>query len=161
MSVSADVASYVILRKRDSELRYDTLALLASEKDEYTDDSIEEGVSYYYALAAVDYGGLCSPLSNIVVAEIPAKAEKVTLNASRTSQGVRLSWNGAARNKTVGRTVIYRTDPTGNIHSYATTQGTEYTDTDISTATSYSYYIRYQYSDGSESPMSNEVKISF
>ena len=159
-SVSGDVKNVVLFRKSDLKGRFDTLAILQPRDTEYSDSNIEEDKTYYYALKAVDNGGLCSELSNIVAATISAKPEKIVFNATATPNGVILKWNTSQLRKQVVSTIIYRGVNSDDISTYAIVQGNEYTDTDVAATKTYRYYIRHRYEDGSESPLSNEVKIT-
>lgn len=160
-SASGDVAGTILFRKTDLDQRFDTLAALPARSTEYADNGIEEGETYYYALKAVDNGGLYSELSNIVAADIPAKAEKISFNTTLTPDGVLLKWNTSSLRKQVRKTVVYRAEQQGELSTYAIVQGNEYTDTDVSAGRTFRYCIRHQFEDGTESSLSDEVKISF
>lgn len=158
-SASSDVSNYIIYRKNNIDNKFDTLIVLSAQVSEYTDNTAEEGEKYYYAIQAKDVSNNYSPLSNIITANIPAKAEKITFSAIYTSKGVVLKWNPASQRKDVKATTIYRADLPSELHSYLNVQGSEFIDSDIVVGKSYIYCIRYQFADGTESPLSNEVKI--
>ncbi|MDD6003444.1 MAG: hypothetical protein PUC50_14740 [Bacteroidales bacterium] len=158
-SASGDVSNYIIYRKNNIDNKFDTLIVLSAQVSEYTDNTAEEGEKYYYAIQAKDVSNNYSPLSNIITANIPAKAEKISFSAIYTSKGVVLKWNPASQRKDVKATTIYRADLPSELHSYLNVQGSEFIDSDIVVGKSYIYCIRYQFADGTESPLSNEVKI--
>ena len=158
-SASGDVTNYIIYRKNNIDNKFDTLIVLSAKLSEYTDNTAEEGERYYYAIQAKDVSNNYSPLSNIVTANIPAKAEKISFSAIYTTKGVVLKWNPESQRKNVTATTIYRADVPSELHSYLTVQGSEYIDSDVVVGKSYIYCIRYQFADGTESPLSSEVKL--
>ncbi|MBO7595994.1 MAG: hypothetical protein J6T70_03015 [Bacteroidales bacterium] len=160
-SVSGDVKNVVLFRKTNLNSKFDTLAILQPRDTEYSDNNIEEGETYYYALKAMDNGGLWSSLSNIMAADIPAKSEKIVFTTTVTPNGIKLKWNTDQLRKKVVSTVVFRAVDTNDISTYAIVHGNEYTDTNVSAGKTYKYCIRHQFDDGTESSLSDEGKISF
>ena len=160
-SVSGDVKNVVLLRKNNLNSKFDTLAILQPRDTEFSDNNIKEGETYYYALKAMDNGGLCSELSNIATATVSAKPEKIVFNTAVTSNGVTLKWNTSQLRKQVVSTIVYRAVSPNDISTYAIVQGNEYTDPDVAAGKTYKYCIRHKFEDESESPLSDEVKLSF
>ena len=134
--------------------------LAASTGTSYTDTKVASGTSYTYRMAVVSADGksLLSPMSAEKSITYSVFAAPV-ITLTNVSGGVQVTWNsvpGAPRYN------IYRKVGSGGWSWLAASTGTGYTDTKVSSGTTYSYRMAVVSSDGKSllSPMGAEKSIT-
>ena len=158
-SPSNDISEYLILRKAADVDRFDTLALLAPELNVYTDPDAVAGERYHYGIQAVDFAGNRSDISKQAFAVPQSKGETVTLKKRVADNNAVLSWSSSG-GKPVHYAVIYRKSGDAPLKTYTRVFNAQsYTDKALRLGVTYLYCVRMVYADGTESPLSNEIKI--
>ena len=135
--------------------------LAASTGTSYTDTKVASGTSYTYRMAVVSADGksMLSPMSAEKSITYSSFAAPV-ISLARVSGGVQIKWNavpGAPRYN------IYRKVGSGGWSWLAASTGTGYTDTKVSSGTTYSYRMAVVSADGKSmlSPMGAEKSITY
>ena len=125
----------------------------------YSDTGLTSGTSYSYQVQAVDTAGNLSVFSNVASTTTPAPPtapSNLTATAASTSQ-INLSWT--ASNSTVGlkNYIVQRCQGAGcaNFAQIASPTGTTYSDTGLTSGTSYSYQVQAIDTAGNLSAFSN------
>jgi uncharacterized repeat protein (TIGR03806 family) len=125
------------------------VALATPTATSYTDDSVEAGKSYSYAITAIDTAGNESPLSDAVGATTPTGNTVDTTppsapgNVKATAKSetrIEITWSESsdAESAIIG----YRIYRNGSQTARATVQGTRYLDTGLDPGKSYTYVVR-------------------
>ena len=124
----------------------------------YTDNDVTPGITYRYAVRAVDSIGTSANSAEASATTLPAAPANLTAGTGALS--VLLSWDavpGAAEYR------IYRASTMGatpsRIASAMTITDTAYTDTGLTNGTTYRYIVR-AFNDAGESPPSSEVSAA-
>lgn len=71
-----DLKGYIIYRSYLESKDYTKIATVGAQVSSYVDNDVENGVTYYYAISAVDYDGNESDLSPEIVDDTPRPAGK-------------------------------------------------------------------------------------
>jgi fibronectin type 3 domain-containing protein len=116
----------------------------------YTDSGLNSSTTYRYRVRASDAGGLLGAYSNIASAttgtipDTTPPSAPGTLTATATGTQIALSWGAATDNVGVTGYRVERCQGTGcsNFTQIATPAGTTYTDTGLTSGTTYSYRVR-------------------
>jgi fibronectin type 3 domain-containing protein len=136
--------------------------LAVTTKTSYTDASDTGGMTYYYAVQAVDIGGDASPISppvSITLYACPsAPANLVATPVSSTR--VRLTWSPSTGGLPIAFYRVYRGTIPGNLTQMAVTTKTTYTDTTVTAATSYFYALQAVDTQGDVSMMTATVQVT-
>ena len=127
----------------------------------YTDSAVVPSTTYNYMVQAVDTTGNVSPYSMIatnttVGNQPPTAPTNLTATAISASQ-ISLSWTASTSSIGLANYVVYRCQGAGcvNFAQLATPAGTTYTDTGLTSGTSYSYEVEAIDIAGNLSPFSN------
>jgi len=123
----------------------------------YTDNTLQAGTTYYYAVKAVDTGGDLSAMSPVVQATTPNPPSAPTgLTATPTSTSrVSLAWNAAATGGlAIQNYQVYRGPSATNLTKLVTVLQTSYVDTSASAGATYYYGVEAVDTGGDISPMS-------
>jgi uncharacterized repeat protein (TIGR03806 family) len=135
----------------------------------YTDTTASASTSYTYRVHAVDAAGNVGPFSNTGSATTPTAADTQSptapsgLSATAASNIViNLSWTAATDNVGVTGYRLERCQAAGctTFTQIATPSGTSYSDTSLSTSTSYSYRVRAVDAAGNAGPFSNTASAT-
>ncbi|MDD6001660.1 MAG: hypothetical protein PUC50_05655 [Bacteroidales bacterium] len=158
-SPSNDVQKYLIFRKKPNDAQFDTLASVAATADSYTDQTALPGQKYHYAIQAVDNFGLASAMAKKSFSVPQSKEETVQLKKKIDGNMLTLSWTSSI-NKQPGYVIVYRkvNDKPLQTYSQINDKGS-FTDSGLVLGSSYLYCVRLVFSDGTESPLSNEIKF--
>ncbi len=160
-SPSKDVASYTIFRKTSDTDIYDTLATMAASDIRYIDETAVEGTRYQYGVQAVDEFGLRSAMVRRSFETPAGKEPAVQLRKKLSGSELTLSWE-ASGPKTPAYAVVYRKVNDKSLRTLSQVwDGNSFVDKDLTLGNTYIYRVRIVYGDGSESPLSNEIKIQF
>jgi chitodextrinase len=123
----------------------------ASPTTAYSDGGLSAAATYSYRTRAADAAGNVGPYSTPVAATTPATGDiqvptvPAALNATAASvTQINLTWTASTDDVGVTQYLIERCAGAGctNFSQVATAPGTTYSDTGLTTATSYSYRIR-------------------
>ena len=167
-SPSADVIGYQILRKLPESEKYDIIHTIQSlDVTSFTDHNVEGGVTYEYAIVAVDDALLHSELSSPYVITALRGMRKpfiADLNGSidEESVGVKLTWS--YQDAGDFDYVVYRNDDDKGWQVLAMLENDtpSFLDQNIYRAeTNFKYAVKVMYKNGAESPLSNIVTLSF
>jgi fibronectin type 3 domain-containing protein len=124
------------------------------------DMNVKSGIDYAYALVAVDSAGLRSeqsfPLNTRTLRSSPKPISNLTVRVDPSQKSTSLTWSYP---RTDVRFVVYRSLALAGLRSYeAVNRQTTFADTRVS-AGQYEYAVRVIYPDGTQSGLSNRVKI--
>lgn len=158
-SPSDDVAKYIFYRKTPSASAFDTIATISATQLKYIDPTALPGEKYHYGIQAVDLSGLCSEISKQPFELPKGKDEEITLKKKIIENVLTLTWNTTG-NKPIDYVIIYKQNGEAPLRSFAQVKAdNSFTDNTLRLGASCLYYIRLVYTDGTESPLSNEVKV--
>jgi len=160
-SPSKDVEKYVVYRKLANADIFDTLAVVAPSQLSYTDETAFQGEKYHYGIQAVDDYGNRSEIAKQSFAVPKTKDDVIQLKKKLTGGTLTLSWTSSSA-KSVSQATIYRKDGDKPLKTYSQVSGrSTFTDGSFQLGSTYTYCIRLTYADGTESALSNEVKIEY
>ena len=125
----------------------------------YSDTGLTSGISYSYQVQAVDTAGNLSAFSNIASATTqapPTAPGNLTATAASTSQ-INLSWTASTSTVGLRNYIVQRCQGAGctNFAPIASPAGTTYSDTGLTSGTSYSYQVQAVDTAGNLSAFSN------
>ena len=125
----------------------------------YSDTGLTSGTSYSYQVQAVDTAGNLSAFSNVASATTqapPTAPSNLTATAASTSQ-INLSWTASTSTVGLRNYIVQRCQGAGctNFAPIASPTGTSYSDTGLTSGTSYSYQVQAIDIAGNLSPYSN------
>jgi autotransporter-associated beta strand protein len=144
-TASTGAASYSVLRTTSSNGTYTTVATGLTGTS-YTDTGLADGTSYYYAITATNGSGSSANSAQVNTITIPAAPTGPSATGG-TSQ-VALTWNASTGASTYN--VLRATSANGTYTSVATAlTGTSYTDTGLSSGTTYYYAVTATNGSGS------------
>jgi len=166
-SSSADVAAHVIYKNKTGEKEWKLFqAITIDTVQSLIDDDVQAGIYYNYTMVAVDSAKLQSlPANSVrgikVDTGVRPIIEKIKTIVDRTNKTISIMWEYNEEN--VKEFLIYKKIEEEQLSLYRNISGNdvEFTDTKLVINTNYLYRIKAVYSDGSESPFSNEVKIKY
>jgi fibronectin type 3 domain-containing protein len=133
----------------------------------YSDTGLSSGTSYSYRVQAVDTAANVSPFSNVASATTlspqtpPTAPGNVTAAAVSVSQ-VNLSWTASSSTVGLANYIVQRCQGAGcsNFAQIAAPAATTYSDTGLSSGTSYSYRVQAIDTASSLSPFSNTASAT-
>ena len=158
-SPSNDVQKYLIFRKKPNDAQFDTLASVSSSETAYADPTALAGQKYHYAVQAVDNSGLASAMAKKSFSVPQNKDDAVQLKKKVDGNVLTLSWTSSF-NKQPGYVIVYRQVDDKPLQTYSQLNDKgSFTDNGLVLGSSYMYCVRLVFSDGTESPLSNEIKI--
>ncbi|GAB3762213.1 fibronectin type III domain-containing protein [Spirosoma pomorum] len=159
-SSSEDVDHQLLLRRDGDSPRWTELKKAAKQQTTFTDTDVKPGIDYAYALIAVDSAGLRSersfPLNTRTLRASPKSISNLTVTVDSQQKRTSLAWS-YPRNDV--QFIVYRSLASAGLRSYeAVHRQTTYADTRVA-AGQYEYAVRVIYPDGTQSGLSNRVKI--
>lgn len=162
VNAEGDLAGYAVYRATGPE---GTFELLAPEVRDsyYVDQAVSSGLTYHYAVTALDLGGNESEASNVVSVTIqdPPPAIPTGLVASASDRAVSLKWNDNSEADLAGYAVYRFTGSENVFQRLADGLGvTSYTDETVSSDLTYHYAVTALDLQGNESDLSNVVSIT-
>ena len=167
-SPSKDVVAHRLLRKEQGQPKYQVLTTIVdSEQTSFTDQTVERGKTYEYAMTAIDDANLYAPISRPFIL--------TALNGKKRKRIVDLSGQVDESDGTFQLTWTYRS--TGNFKFLvlrnahddkgwqveATLPGNQFNYRDqqlYRSPNGFRYALKVVYADGGESPLSNEVQLN-
>ena len=159
-SPSKDVEKYLIYRKLANEKDFDTLTVLSAGQLAFTDQTALSGETYHYGIQALDDSGNKSVITKMPF-EMPKtdKDDAIVLKKKILSNDVTLIWTTPSR-KTSSMVIVYKKVDDKPLKTYSqVSDGVSFTDRGLEIGITYSYCVRVVYADGSESDLSNEIKV--
>ncbi len=153
---SSGATSYRVKRATVSGGPYGVIKTLTSTS--YTDTGVANGTTYYYVVSAVNSGGESSNSSEVnATPPVPPPSPPAGLAATPSSVQIALAWNpsSGATSYRVKRATVSG-GPYGVI---ATPTSTSYTDTSVTSGTTY-YYVVSAVNSAGESNNSSEVNAT-
>ena len=166
------VTGYQVFRCQNAGCTsYALLASPAGTAITYKDTSVAASTAYGYEVRATDAAGNLGQFSNAATATTPAATDTTppsqpgTLTANTVSAGeIDLSWGAASDNVGVTGYEVFRCTGAacGTFTKVTQTGGgtTTYSDTGLSSATSYSYEVRALDAAGNSGPFSNTASAT-
>lgn len=165
-SPSEDVIRHMLYRKGEQEQGWQLIALFDDTTRTYVDKSAAKEIYYDYTLLAKDDSGLESKPSQPVRGRVLDKKVKeglkhILAEADHQQGAIRLRWEKPAEE--VLKFAIYRSQGSDPLTLYRTITGQEraFLDSAVGMSKVYTYRLKVYYQDGSESPYSREVKITY
>ena len=163
-----DLEKQVIYRKEEKEKDWVVIATLDHKPTTFTDESGEKGKLYSYTLVSVDDSKLESKPSRPVQARKLDSKERepikqLTATKNTENKQVILSWK-YPENTQVEKFIIYKGKGEANVSqlSFVGASTRTYTDeADLKVGNLYRYRIKAVYKDGTESQISEAVKVSW
>jgi chitodextrinase len=134
----------------------------------FSDSGLTSGTSYSYRVQATDAAGNLGPYSNVATAttptldtQPPAAPSNLTATAAG-STGMTLGWTAATDNVAVTGYLVERCLGAGcsTFAQVGTTATTAFSDSGLTSGTSYSYRVRANDAAGNLSPYSNVASVS-
>lgn len=160
-SPSKDVEKYVVFRKLAGSYMFDTLAVVAPSQQTYIDQTACQGEKYHYGIQAVDDFGNKSEIAKQSFTLPKNKDDAIQLKKKLSGGTVTLSWTSSST-KNVTLATIYRKTGDDPLKTYSQASGIgSFSDSNLQLGVSYTYCIRLTYADGTESALSNEVKVEY
>jgi fibronectin type 3 domain-containing protein len=163
-----DLEKQVIYRKEEREKDWVVVATLDNKSTTFTDETGEKGKLYSYTLVSVDDSKLESKPSRPVQArkldsKERAPIEKLTATKNTENKQIILSWK-YPENTQVEKFIIYKGKGEANVSqlSFVGAGIRTYTDeADLKVGNLYRYRIKAVYKDGTESMISEAVKVNW
>ncbi|OIN59330.1 fibronectin type III domain-containing protein [Arsenicibacter rosenii] len=160
VSASDDVREQILLRRSEPTERWKELLKVPANQYEFSDTTVKSRTTYQYAIVAVDSAGLRSaesfPLQVRTPATYPRAAQQLQANLGPDQKSVVLNWK---LTNDFARYVIYRGEAGQPLRTYAASNRSRtYTDKSMSKGW-FEYAVKVIYPDGTESGLSNRVKI--
>jgi cellulose 1,4-beta-cellobiosidase len=156
------ISSYLVYRGTTPNGLSDVATRTASP---YLDTTVSPGVTYYYALVAVDSGQDDSPQSAVaqVTTPVPPIAPTNLAAVANSTTQVTVTWTASAvppDGLRISSYQIYRgTTPTG-LGKVATRTASPYVDSTVSPGVTYYYALVAVDSDQDDSPQSGAVQVT-
>ncbi len=157
---------YKVYRKSTAEKNFVMMPndTLRNDKNYFSDTTVVQGMSYQYAVTAIDYYGNESPMSNLISYSMPAEyiIPPVISGAVGTTGGIMISW-GQVNDESVVSVRVYRIQPGGKATALATLSKDEnqYLDNTARKGELYIYEISLLTGDNRESVRSRGVSIRY
>ena len=162
-SPSEDVAHYLIYRRMPDETSWKLTGTVTDTARHFRDETVTPSQAYEYVLLAVDQNQLeslpTSPLRVVSWAATREKIEHTYAELDEDDNTVHIRWD--YRNDNVREYHIYRVEAEGALrwhHSVAAPQ-LQFHDESVTRPQTYRYRIRAVYSDGSQSPLSDALRV--
>lgn len=161
VSGSNDVRELVLHRRNTSTERWRELSKIpAKGASSFTDKSLKPNTDYQYMLVAVDSAGLRSPesfpLTTATLRTIPKSIKQLSAALSADKKAVNLTWKAPADNCYY---IIYKALGTDYLQSYdKVARLSNFTDRNVLPGV-VSYAVKVLYADGSESALSQPVRV--
>lgn len=167
-SSSEDVVSHSVLRRENENEKWQVLSTFEDTTSQFLDKNTEKSKWYQYAIQAKDQSENLSPLTTITSIQFYDNGKQKfvpTLNAefSKKEKQLRLFWEGKEwkeKQKQEFQVMILRKEQEDEFVALTTIQENEYIDYSLyDNQKGFVYVIKLIYEDGSESELSNQVKI--
>lgn len=164
-SSSEDVAIYQLFRWSGNEEKRLVMESKPGGSAGFRDTGLQAGTRYQYALWARDEAGLFSQEATLALSTthtgVRPALEDIRVKVDRAAKQIQLGWKTPAAY--IFRVLVYRAEAGGAIRLYQSVAGSSPTFTDrfLTASTSYQYRLKAIYTDGSESALSNEVKVTY
>jgi|GEM_PF-4901461 len=159
-----DIVSYTLYRALENDFdSAEQVALIAHPENEYVDFEIENMITYFYWLAAVDDAGNKSDLSDVAIATpmdnvAPSTPQNVVADGG--AGFIQVDWQESPEND-VAEYVVYRssTSPINPTDTLAVLEhpNVSYSDNSVEPEVQYTYWITAVDENGNESPLSASV----
>jgi 6-phosphogluconolactonase len=165
-NASNGAAGYNVYRATVSQGPFTKLTPMPTTNLTFTDGTVQNGTTYYYATTAVDASGHEGAYSTLVPAMVPVPPQAPTnLMATPGSPGsgaVTLAWTASATNSVSYN--VYRSTTSGAYTSAnkiaSGVSATSYPDSGLTSGTTYYYVVTAVDAGGNESPFSNEAFVT-
>ncbi|MDR1739161.1 MAG: hypothetical protein LBR45_00180 [Bacteroidales bacterium] len=160
-SSSEDVLLHRIYRKDELNDSLVEIAQLSLPANSYIDKNIVSGMLYTYQVRAEDDSKLLSAYSPPVSVKAfgEKKGQELILKVNAEQDSVVLSWV-VGNNKTVEKILVYKAVEDGALRLLGGTSQNNFIDKSVKFGTTVRYRIKAEYTDGTSSDFSKEVKVS-
>jgi len=164
-NTESDLAGYNIYRSTTSGSGYSRVATgVIPPPEQYTDDGLINGITYYYVITAVDTSGNESPYSNednATPADSVAPSPPTNLHITAGDSTITLDWVDNTEEDLAIYTV-YRSTTSGSGYTVVDSglTSSEYTDTGLTNGTTYYYVLTAVDTSSNESDYSSEVSAT-
>ena len=167
-SNSEDVVIHLLYRRKTTENDWRLIAMFEVKDsiNEYTDADLSLKDYYEYTMIAVDDNKLESEPTKVITLKridlgIRKDMSKFYATADRTNKLIKLQW--AYNEPGVARYVIYKAREDVALTTYKSIPSSEkiFEDKDVSINTIYKYSIKAVFTNGDESPMSEEIEVNY
>jgi titin len=129
----------------------------------YSDSTVTEGTTYYYAVQAADSGADLSPMSATVSATplLPPAAPTGLVATAASTTRIGLTWSASVSGGLpIQNYHVYRGTTASSLSQLAVTLGTVYNDSAVTEGTTYYYAVQAADSSADLSPMSATVSAT-
>ena len=158
-SPSKDVEKYLIFRKLAADKDFDTSAVLAAGQLTFLDANADDGETYHYGIQAVDNSGNKSEIVKKSFSTPQTKTAEIRLKKKVYENNVTLNWTTESR-KQPDYVIVYKKVNDKPLKTYSQISDCNtFTDKGLQIGDFYTYCVRMVYADGSESALSNEIKV--
>ncbi len=164
-SPSADVTHYLLYRHQPEETTWQLAGTTHATERQFTDTTVVATQTYEYVLLAVDEHQLeSSPTPPLRAASLAPARKRIAhtyAEPDRQAEQILLRWD--YDHADVAFYHIYRAEATGNLrwHHTVSAPQLQFSDAAVQQARTYQYRIKAVYTDGSQSPLSEVVQVSF
>ena len=162
-SPSEDVAHYLIYRRMPDETSWKLTGTVDDTVRYFRDVTVAPSQPYEYLMLAVDQNKLESlPTSPLRVISLGANREKIEHTYAESNENnntILIRWD--YRNDGVREYHIYRVEAAGALrwHYSVAAPQLQFHDESVTRSQTYRYRIKAVYSDGTQSPLSDELRV--
>jgi hypothetical protein len=162
-SSSEDVVKHEVLRRAKAGEKWESLKVLTDTTHRFLDEKVSKGVWYEYAVVAHDDAKNISPAENILPIQFyndGKRNSQPVLKAEylKKDKLLRLSWTSAE--KADHKVLIFRAEKGEEKILLTSLTGSEFIDYGLfDNGKGFEYAVKFLYEDGSESAISNTVRI--
>jgi uncharacterized protein len=159
-SGSDDVKELVLYRRNANTERWRELTKLPAKVTDYVDKALKPNTDYSYMLVAVDSAGLRSPesfpMNTATLRSLPKSIKQLNATLSADKKTMNLTWKNPADNCYY---VVYKSVGNDYLRSYdKVARLSTFTDRNLQPGV-INYAVKVLYADGSESALSQPVRV--
>lgn len=162
-----DIEKYSILRRESENAKWIKIGeIKADQKNVFSDNKLKSGIEYQYSIIAIDDSKNQSPISQPLKATLVKKGIKPSVEnfraeIDRVNKHINLSWDYQQDN--ISEFQIYKAEGENLLRLYKSIEANiyKYADSNLLINRKYKYSIRVKFKDGSSTPLSKEVIVSY
>jgi fibronectin type 3 domain-containing protein len=160
-SDNVGVVSYIVYRSAANA--NSSFTEYTSTPKSYSFTGLTSSATYYFKVKAKDASGNISDFSSIVSSATQSDTQNPTApliwGQATSSTRIELTWTGATDNKGIAAYEVYRATGSGSFSWIAADTASPYSNSSLSSNTTYKYYIKTRDTSGNISDASNTVTV--